>query len=66
MFTNLSMTGSGIAIALVEYLLTVMNVKFEAGSVASFVNSIIVAVSFIFVVWGQMRRKDLSFGLFRN
>ena len=60
------MTGTGIIITLLEYSLTAMNVNFEAGSVSSFVNSVVVVVGFIFAVWGQLRRKDLSFGLFRN
>lgn len=66
MFATKSMTGTGLAIIAVEYLLTAMNISFEAGSVAAFVNGIVTVVGFVWIVWGQLRRKDLSWGMFRN
>lgn len=66
MFTSVSMTGTGIVITLIEYALTVFNVKFDSGSVAAAINGLITFVGFIFVVWGQLRRKDLTLGMFRQ
>lgn len=65
MFTSVSMTGTGIAITLVEYALSAMNVTFDAGSVSAAINGLVTFVGLLFVVWGQLRRKDLTLGMFR-
>ena len=65
MFNSVSMTGTGIAITLIEYALSAMNVTFDAGSVSAAVNGLISFVGLLLVVWGQIRRKDLTFGMFR-
>ena len=59
------MTGTGIAITLVEYALSAMNVTFDAGSVSAAINGLVTFVGLLFVVWGQLRRKDLTLGMFR-
>lgn len=66
MFTQYSMTGVGLVITLIETILSLLGVQFEAGSVTAAVNGLAVSVGFILLVWGQLRRKDLSFGLKRK
>ena len=66
MFTNVSMTGTGITIVLIETILRVMGIEFPDYSVTETVNGIISAGGFVFLVWGQMRRKDITWGIFRK
>lgn len=66
MFTNVSMAGTGSAIVLLEGLLRFLGVEFPEGSVAQAVNGFLAFLGFALLVWGQLRRKDLKFGLLRK
>lgn len=62
----ISLTGTGILITLIEYVLRFFGLEFEEGSVAAAVNGLVVFVGFVLVIVGQLRRKDLRFGLVRK
>lgn len=62
----ISLTGTGILITLIEYALRFLGLEFEEGSVAAAVNGLVVFVGFVLVIVGQLRRKDLRFGLVRK
>lgn len=66
MFKNVSMTGTGLVITLIQTLLTLFGFEFETDSLAAGINGLVAFFGFIFLIWGQLRRKDLSFGLIRK
>lgn len=66
MFKDLSMTGVGALITLVELGLKAVNIELPEGTTASLVNGIIAVVGAIFLIIGQVRRKDLKAGLVRK
>lgn len=66
MFNGTSMAGSGLIITLIETILKLTGVEFPDGSVSAGINGIIAFVGLILLVWGQVRRKDLKFGLIRK
>ena len=66
MFTKTSMTGAGAIIVVLEQLFSVVGITFPEGTIGDVVHSIVVIVGFILLVWGQVRRQDLTLGLFRK
>ena len=66
MFTKTSMTGTGMLVLLIEYGLHYFGIEISQGSIIEFVNGIIVILGFTLSMIGQLRREDLSFGLFRK
>lgn len=66
MFTNLSMAGTGLIISILAFVLPIFGVNVDQGTVTQFVDNIVKVIGFIMIVWGQMRRPDLKFGLVRR
>lgn len=66
MFANVSMTGVGAIITVLQGALTLLGIEVAEGAVASAVNGIIQAVGIILLIIGQFRRKDLKFGMVRK
>lgn len=66
MFTNVSMTGVGGVITIIELALQFFNVQVPAGSVGGAVNGVVAAFGLLWLIWGQLRRPDLSGGLIRK
>ena len=66
MFSSVSMTGVGAIVTLIEALLRVFEVEIAEGSVSAGVNGLVSFVGLVLMVWGQVRRKDLKFGLLRS
>lgn len=60
------MTGTGAFIALVEAALNFFGISIGDGVVAQAINGLLTFLSLLFVVWGQLRRKDLTFGILRK
>ena len=65
-FTNYSMTGIGLVIVLVEMILKFLGVELPEGSVAKIINDLVSGIGGVLVIWGQLRRKDLSLGFWRK
>jgi len=66
MFNNFSMTGVGAIITVTEGLLKMFGVEIPDGSVSAGVNGLVSFVGLVFLVWGQVRRKDLNLGIIRK
>lgn len=66
MFNTVSMAGAGAVITLIETVLRLLGVDFPEGSVAAAVNGIVAAAGLVFIVWGQIRRSDLHWGIVRK
>lgn len=66
MFTNVSMTGTGLVVSLLSFALPLFGVTVGESQIASLVEHIVQAVGIGLTIWGQLRRPDLSFGLIRK
>ena len=66
MFEKVSMTGTGLAIGLIQIALRAAGVQFEQDSLVAAVDGLVAAVGFVFLVWGQIRRTDLKYGIVRK
>lgn len=66
MFTNISMAGVGGAILAIEVILKTLGFEFADGTVADAVNGLVVFAGFVWFLWGQYRRKDLTWGILRK
>ena len=64
--SNISITGIGVIITVLDAILPLVGVRLEPGTVSSAINGIVSFVGFILLVWGQVRRKDLKYGFFRK
>ena len=60
------MAGTGQIVFLIEVLLKFFGFEFPDGSVAGAINGGVLFVSFILMIWGQLRRKDLIMGWIRK
>ncbi len=63
--TPISLAGSGAIITVIEFALRYTNVDLPDGSVAALVNGVVTVGGIVLLIWGQLRRKDLKYGLFR-
>ena len=63
---SVSLTGVGLLVTLVEMALKHFGLLFPEGTVLAAINGLITFVGFVAIVFGQMRRKDLHFGLVRK
>ena len=66
MFTGTSMTGVGVVISILAFIAKYFQLDLDEGVITEGVSSIVQGVAFILVVWGQVRRKDLDWGLKRK
>lgn len=62
----LSMTGSGMIVVALTWLLSHFGVNIEENQVLLAVNGLIQVVGVGMTIWGQLRRKDLHMGLIRK
>jgi len=62
----MSKTGIGVIVSVVFMALQYFGVGFPTGTEANFAEAVTVIVGIVMLVWGQMSRKDLKYGLFRN
>ncbi len=61
-----SVTGSGLIILIIEGILHLFGITPDSGSVAAVVNASLIVIGWVAVIIGQLRRKDLHFGLIRK
>lgn len=66
MFTTVSMTGTGLLVLLVTYALQWLGVQFDANQVTVIVKDVLEVGGWVLTIVGQLRRKDLSMGIFKN
>ena len=61
-----SKAGVGLVILVLTEVLSFLNISVDLGTIEAGVNGIFAFAAFILLVWGQLDRKDLKFGLFRK
>lgn len=67
MFVTLSKAGIGATIVTVlEFIFPLLGIDVPTGSIAGVVEATATVVGFVLLVWGQLDRTDLKFGLFRK
>lgn len=69
MFSNISMTGAGVItgfLPLIMLALSFFGVDVAEEQVVSALNGLLGFISLILLIVGQVRRKDLEFGIFRK
>jgi len=66
MLNTVSLTGTGVLISLLAMGLKYFGIVVDENQVAAFVNNLAQIVAFVMIIVGQVRRKDLSFGLLRK
>lgn len=73
MFNNHSMTGVGLAVIIITTILNffgivpaVDQVSKIIGDILTVVDDCAIVVGWLLTIWGQLRRTDLSFGLWRK
>jgi hypothetical protein len=71
MFSNVSMTGTGLIILVLNLALQVLghfdvHINVLPDQLSAFVDSCAQIVSFALMIWGQLRRPDLKMGLVRR
>ena len=64
--TNTSMAGVGMYGFIIASLLRMLGVEVEQTEVDNFLLAGLTVVTFLMWVWGQLRRTDLTAGLFRK
>lgn len=66
MFNTVSLTGTGIVVFVLVQVLSYFNIIVPETQVQSAVEAIIQIVSFLMIIYGQIRRADMAYGLFRK
>ena len=66
MFIGTSMAGSGLVVSVLVFGAKFLGLDLDEGTITEGVANILAAVGFVLLVWGQLRRKDLNWGLFRK
>lgn len=66
MFTNTSMTAVGILVYFITFALNYFGItNIDDSQIAQVAESVAYIAGFVLMVWGQLRRKDLQYGMFR-
>lgn len=60
------MTGSGMLVIALGYILNYLGVNADSSDLAGYADGILKVAGLIMLLWGQLRRKDLTWGLFRK
>ena len=64
--SNVSLAGTGWAVIGVMWLLRYFGLEADEGSVTAVVEAAFIVFGFVAALVGQIRRKDLRFGLIRK
>lgn len=66
MFNTISMTGTGMIIALLAFGLPYIGINLDQNTITQFVDAVAQVISIILMAWGQIRRPDLVGGIVRK
>lgn len=73
MFNNHSMTGVGLAVIIITTILNFFGIVPAVDQVSKIIGDILtviddcaIVVGWLLTIWGQLRRTDLTFGLWRK
>lgn len=64
--SKLSLAGTGWAVIIIMWLLNYFGLDADEGSVTATVEAFFVVAGFVAALVGQIRRKDLSWGIVRK
>ncbi len=62
----LSLTGVGAIVTIVELVLHMLGITVPEGTVSAAINGFVSILGLVALVWGQVRRPDLKYGLIRK
>lgn len=65
MFSNISMTGTGLLVVIITWVLGYFGIIPADGQILQYISDFATMIGWILTIWGQIRRNDLSMGLFR-
>jgi len=65
-FKTVSMTGTGIVVELLLWAVEYFNLTVGGGEVEAGVKGLFAFLGLAFIIVGQVRRKDMKFGLVRK
>lgn len=60
-----SKNGIGLAILLIEALLSSIGIEFDEGSIAKVVEGVVVLTGFLLMIWNQLDRRDVHWFIFK-
>lgn len=63
---NISLAGTGLYVIIITAVLNYFGITADAGSVTAVVTSVITIFGWVLLIFGQLRRKDLTLGLVRK
>jgi len=66
MFDKTSLAGSGWIFLILGLLARFFELDLDEGAITETGTAVVLVISFLGALWGQFRRKDLTFGLFRK
>ncbi len=61
-----SLTGIGVLVMLIEWILKFFGLEVSVDGITEAVNGFISFIAFVMIIVGQVRRRDLEFGLVRK
>lgn len=61
-----SKNGIGLAIIIVEFILSALGIEFEAGTVAKAVEGTLLAAALLLTIWNQLSRSNTKWFLFKS
>lgn len=65
-FNTVSMTGTGVVIAVITFLFQFFEIEVSNEIITTAVEAVLTLVSFVLLIWGQVRRPDLKAGIVRK
>lgn len=63
---SISVTGIGAIVVIIESVLRLFGVEVPEGSTLKVANGLLEIVGYVLLVYGQLRRKDLFYGIIRK
>lgn len=66
MFSKISMTGSGIVLFFLSMGISMLGINAEDGQIQVWTDAIITVAGLVLMIWGQLRRGDLTMGILRK
>lgn len=64
--SRLSVAGTGWVVIIVMWLLNYLGLEADEGTITAAVEAALVVFGFVAALIGQLRRRDLQYGLFRK
>lgn len=66
MLTSISKAGAGTAVLLIGAVLNLFGIEHNSAELEVAINGLMAFAGFALLIWGQLDRKDLKWGLLRK